>query len=89
MKTNQTMEIQLVIIKNPYDNKWYNITPLLTLVNEFGEGFIALSDYMEKAGEILPFMIENEEHSRLDVINCTQIINDLKRTFRHIKQVEN
>jgi hypothetical protein len=81
-------EQEPVLAKNPYNGKWYNITPLFTMLSSFNNNFTELADYMEKAGEILPFMIENEEHSRIDILNCSQILFELKRAMRSVKAIE-
>lgn len=79
--------IEPILVHLP-DDRWYNVTALFVPFIEDKRTFEDIAEDLDKAGEMLPFLIEQDEWNRLDVINASDTVNTLKRIFRKIKPVE-
>lgn len=79
---------QLLAVQNPLDGKIYNLMPLFTMLEEWDESFISLSEYIEKAGEMILYLLEHDDWLPLDVKNASSACVSVKNAFRQMKAIE-
>lgn len=85
---NKKNAVQPVIVQNPQDGKYYNLAPLFSFINGTQETFETVAGDIEKATQMLPFLVENDEWPPLDIKNATATLNLLKAAFLGVRVVE-
>lgn len=82
---------QLIVVRNPYDNRAYNLTPLFSKLKEVDYNFEELAESVEDATELIPYTLMDDDRFGIDkmqVANVMQALNWIKKIFRKIKAIE-
>lgn len=77
--------IDPIFVQNPYDRRWYDLAPVFFFFKEHETDFITLSEWMERAAEMVPQLLEGEEFEARSIKSSAYELNLLKRLFRIMK----
>ena len=76
-----------ILVKNPCNNRYYNIAPLFEILED-EEDFHVVANDLERAGEMIGFLIKDPDFPENDIKDASHTINQLKRILRKIKKIE-
>lgn len=76
-----------VLVKNPNDGLYYDLSPLFSFMKQYDETFEGISGHLEEAAEMLPYLFKAEDWDTRDVEEALFEVRNLKKIFRKIKVV--